>query len=129
MISHLNLAMSQTNDAYRDSGIYAELKPAHYTLVQYTEAFFKPFKSALREIRDATDGMIDNVHDLRKQYGADIVVMIIDDDSDKKVECGVAPLEETSVDNMFSVVNWYCAAKAGVYTFGHGESKGIDLLL
>ena len=40
-----------------------------------------PFNVGLREITSADDGVMDDVHIKRKQYGADLVVLIIHDET------------------------------------------------
>ena len=114
----LTLAVKETNDAYLFSGVHAQLVLVHSELVQYTEASSNAFSSALDHISDATDGIIDDVHNLRSQYGADIVSMIIDDSQ----YCGLGYLGPFK-QFMFSVTAWNCAT--GYYSFGHGKLIGL----
>ena len=86
MVDMLDLAIAETNDAYELSGVNAELVLVHSELIEYTEASSNAFSEALDHLASPTDGIIDDVHNLRSQYGADLVAMIIDDDE----YCGIA---------------------------------------
>src|SRR5690606_20416486 len=61
-----------------------------------------------------SDGYMDNVHTLRSQYGADIVVLIV---NDSPFLCGVAATIKAGVNNAFAVVIDHCAV--GNYSFAH----------
>ena len=113
MVDMLNLAIAETNDAYELSGVNAELVLVHSELIEYTEASSNTSEVALHHLTSTTDGIIDDVHDLRSQYGADLVAMIIDDDE----YCGIANFGPYK-SGMFSVVAWNCTT--GYYSFGHG---------
>merc|ERR1719491_1072848 len=55
---------------------------------------------------------MDDVHEKREVYGADLVALLIDDPQ----YCGLAWMGPTK-DRMFSVTSWSCAT--GYYSFGH----------
>ena len=120
MIDMLDLAVKETNDAYALSGVNAELVLVHSELIEYTEAASNTSEVALHHLTSTTDGIIDDVHDLRSQYGADLVAMIIDDDE----YCGIANLGPYK-SGMFSVTSWRCAT--GYYSFGNGKWKTSSL--
>jgi hypothetical protein len=116
------LAVQETNTAYSLSGVNAELQlafayrdPGNYVeinteLVDGNDAF----DNALRDLRDQSDSNLNDVHSKRIEYGADTVVLLIDDPD----WCGLGYVRTTPVsDRMFSVTRWSCAT--GYYSFGH----------
>lgn len=56
------------------------------------------------------DGYLDDVHDLRDDYGADLVAMMVNSDQ----YCGMAWLYSSS-DSAFSLTTWFC----NWFTFAH----------
>ena len=122
MRSRINLAIVETNTAYDLSGVNTQLHLVHATHVgAYTEVSGNAFSQALNHITSTSDGVIDHVHTLRTQYGADLVAMIIDDPQ----YCGMAWLGPRK-DLMFSVTAWNCAT--GYYSFAHelGHNFGCN---
>lgn len=123
MISKINLAVTETNDAYTLSGVTQQLNLVHTEeMIGYNEP--SSFSQILSDLASETDGDMDNVHALRDQYGADCVAMICQNGQ----YCGIAYLM-TNVshgfeDNAFSVTNYSCAT--GYYSFGHelGHNMG-----
>jgi hypothetical protein len=109
----VDLAVAETNTAFTESGVHTMLNLVHsYREESYVESSFSAFHTALLQITMTKDGVMDNVHALRDQYGADLVALIIDDPA----YCGTAwPFLD--VDYMFSVTKWSCAI--GYFTFGH----------
>jgi hypothetical protein len=113
MIDRIELAVAETNTAFIASGVNTMLNLVHsYREESYVEASTNAFGVALSHIKGTSDGVMDNVHALRDQYGADIVAMIIDDPQ----YCGIAYLGP-KVELMFSVTAWNCAT--GYFSFGH----------
>lgn len=123
MISKINLAVTETNDAYTFSQVTQQLNLVHTEeMIGYNEP--SSFSQILSDLASETDGDMDNVHALRDQYGADCVAMICQNGQ----YCGIAYLM-TNVshgfeDNAFSVTNYSCAT--GYYSFGHelGHNMG-----
>lgn len=113
----LDLAIRETNDAYKDSGVLTELNLVHsYRDETYVET---GFSSSLSDLRGTSDGKMDDVHDKRETYKADIVAMIIADSQ----YCGIANVGPNK-SLMFSVTAYNCAT--GYYSFGHeiGHNQG-----
>ena len=109
----IDLAIAETNTAYTASGINTQLRLVHaYREPNYVEASTDKFSSALNAITSTTDGVMDDVHSKRIDYGADIVAFIINDSA----ACGLAWMGPSS-NLMFSVAHWECAT--GYYSFGH----------
>ena len=118
----IDLAIAETNTAYNLSGVTTQLRLVHaYREPNYVEATTSAFSMALSSLRSTNDGIMDDVHEKRDIFGADIVAMIIDDSQ----YCGMAYLGPSS-DLMFSVSSWNCAT--GYYTFGHeiGHNMGCN---
>ena len=116
ILSRVNLAVTETNTAFELSGVIARLNLVHATYIQYTETIpdgtNNPFADALNGLHGTNDGIMDEVHDLRTQYGADIVAMLIG----TTTSCGRAKMGPAKA-NMFSVTAYNCAT--GYYSFGH----------
>jgi hypothetical protein len=110
----INLAISETNQAYRNSNIPTRLRlvKTHYD-DSYNDYRYD-WEVTLSYIRNNNDGQLDYVHAMRDQYGADFVSMIVDTGS----YCGIGyrPTTPTAGD-AFSLVQWSCAT--GYYSFGH----------
>jgi peptidyl-Asp metalloendopeptidase len=114
----VELAVAETNTAFINSGIHTQLSLVHsFRHDTYVEP---SFDGALSDLKGTSDGKMDEIHALRDQYGADLVVLIIDDPQ----YCGLGYVGP-SKDWMFSVSAWNCAT--GYYTFGH-EIGYVSLL-
>ncbi len=77
----------------------------------------------LSALRSRSDGVMDELHDLRDAYGADMVALL----SESGIgACGVAYLAPDSDDRMFSVTAQNCAV--GNLTFAHelGHNQGAS---
>ena len=116
MQSLINLAITETNQAYANSDITAELRLVHQAeLVGYTEN--GNFNTELNRLTSKGDGHIDEVHTWRDQYGADLVAMLVNSTQ----YCGIAWLmtnpSPSFEKNAFSVTARTCAT--GYYSFGH----------
>jgi hypothetical protein len=112
--SLIDLATSETNAAYSNSGVSHTIRIVGRQETSFSESGFT-FSGFLAS---AQDGSISGVHDLRNSTGADLVVMLVDGDDSL---CGLAYLM-TSVSSSFapfgySVTQTNCAT--GNYTFGH----------
>ena len=70
--------IEETNTAYTLAGATAQLNLVHaYQDPNYVEASSNAINTALSNIRSTNDGIIDDVHTKRTQYGADVVAMIV----------------------------------------------------
>ncbi|MBF8277158.1 MAG: Binding protein, N-terminal [Candidatus Brocadiaceae bacterium] len=119
----INLAITETNTCYTNSGITQRVHLVHAEEVSYDESGFN-WNTTLSRLTNTSDGFIDNVHTLRDTYKADEVVLLVADNG----YCGLAWLMTTVSNsfktNAFALVNWDCAT--GYYTFGHelGHNMG-----
>jgi len=113
MLGLVDAAIEETNVAYLMSGIQTSLRLVHaYREPSYVESSSSAFNNALNAITSTSDGVMDDVHQKRTEYGADIVAMLIDDGQ----YCGIGWIGPR-IDLMFSVTAWNCAT--GGYTFAH----------
>ena len=100
----INLAVTETNTAFAMSFANPVLNLLHVAYDPYIEDSRETSNRALASLQGKNDNKLDNAHYLRELYGADIVVLILDD----PLSCGSAYVGP-SKDYMFSVVSWSCA--------------------
>jgi len=105
----IQLAIDETNLSYEQSNIQTRLNLVHVYQVDYNE---QDILSDLKYLAFKNDSYMDEIHALRDQYCADIVVMIESSDN----YCGVSYLNPDA-DFAFSVVSVKCAT--GYYSFAH----------
>jgi len=110
MLGKINLAIDETNTAFTMSGINAKLRLVHaYLDSTYQES---DLKTALSDVTGMFDGNLNNVHEKRIKFGADIVSLWID----TSYGCGES-WDGPVKGYMFTAVNWLCAT--GYFSFGH----------
>jgi hypothetical protein len=118
----VNLAIAESNTAYANSGIGQRLRLVYKSAVAYTES--GTFDTDLARVTNPADGYMDNVPTLRNQYGADEVVLLINNTQ----YCGLAWLmtnpSPAFESNAYAVVYYDCAT--GYYSFAHelGHNMG-----
>lgn len=114
MASHIALGISETNQGYANSGLVQRFRLVYSGEVAYTET---SFDTSLADLQGTSDGKMDNVHALRNAYGADIVSLLINDDS----YCGLGYLMTSTATDFaayaFNVVYYSCAT--GYYSLAH----------
>ena len=122
MESLIDLAITETNTAYANSGVNARLALVHKSIT--TDAESGGFKGMLEAMQNPSDGRMDEVHAARNTHKADLVILICDDST----SCGLAYQMSTRSSSFerwaFSVVNRDCAT--GYYSFAHelGHNMG-----
>lgn len=113
----IDLAITETNNSYLNSGVAHRVRLVHKAETAYTEAASDAFSVALDALTATNDGFMDEVHTLRNTYGADQVSLIIN----SSTSCGIAWVMSTPstsfASNAFSVTARECAT--GYYSFGH----------
>ena len=107
----IDLAIAETNQGYQNSGITGSVTMVHKYQVNYTEA--SNSSTDLNRIAAKNDGYMDEVHGLRDQYGADVVLLV----SDVNGYCGQADAIMATESSAFAIVDWDCAT--GYYSTGH----------
>lgn len=128
MRARIALAVEEANTAYALSGIDLVLRAVHtYREPTGYVEYDDPDKSsigstALRDIATDGDGLMDDVHLKRTQYGADMVALIVNYGG------GVAyrSTPTASIGSQFSVTGWVKAT--GRFTFAHelGHNMGCN---
>lgn len=122
MEARIDLAIAASNRAYVNSLIPFEIRLVHSYEVDYNENT-GAYGDHLRALT-FTDGMMDEIHELRDTYGADMVSLLVDDGR----SCGNAWTMRTNstsfAGSAFSVVTWSCAV--GNMSFAHelGHNMG-----
>lgn len=109
----VQLAFAETNASYSNSGVYINAVPASASplAVEYSET--GSFDTDISALASKADGQIDDVHSLRDQADADVVVMLVANRS----YCGLASSILASKDTAFALVYHDCAT--GYYSFAH----------
>jgi hypothetical protein len=108
----IQLAFDESNTSYSNSGINLTIAPAYVGQVDYTEAGRTYFQH-VAALQSPSDGIMDIVHTWRDQYLADVVVLIVNDQS----YCGLASAVLANASTAFAAVDYTCAT--GNYSFGH----------
>lgn len=122
MVNLINLAVSETNTGYERSNIIQRMNLVHTAEVSYADDSSFNWNTALNNLTN-TDNVIDEVRTWRDTYGADLVVMIVNNTA----YCGIGWLMTPSYtyDSVgFSVVSRACAT--GYYSLAHetGHNMG-----
>ena len=108
----IQLAVSETNQGYLNSGINASVRLAHTYQVNYNETS-RSYDTILAHFSGKSDGFMDDIHGLRNSKAADVAVLIIN----QSAYCGLADDIMATVDSAFALVHYDCAT--GYYSFGH----------
>ncbi len=127
MRSLVDLAVSNANTAYANSGISTRLRLVHKAQVPYTES--ASISTDLSRLVSGGDGYLDSVQSLRDQYGADVVSLFGSGYTSSSGACGIGYLmsfvSTSFASNAFNVVDYSCAA--GNLSFAHevGHNEGM----
>lgn len=81
----ITLAVDSANQAYGNSQIAMQIRLVHTAEVAYVES--GAMDTDLTRLRSTTDGIMDQVHQLRDQHKADLVALIVDNGGNS---CGIA---------------------------------------
>ncbi len=115
--AEIDLAITLANEAYANSSIAPNLNLVHKAEISYDEN--GTYLEHLERLTYTSDGYMDSVHQLRDDYRADLVALIVDDLDEY---CGIAWIggDDTYA---FSVTTWDCIATD---TFAHevGHNQG-----
>ncbi|MFK7760451.1 MAG: reprolysin-like metallopeptidase [Phycisphaerales bacterium] len=121
--AEIDLSIAASNRAYNNSEIGFQINLVHTQEFEYDENT-SSYSTYLTQLRVTNDGVLDEVHELRDLYGADIVTMLVEDGRN----CGVArlmtSLSSSFQSSAFNIVTWYCGA--GNLSFPHelGHNMG-----
>ncbi|WP_179958327.1 M12 family metallo-peptidase [Chitinimonas arctica] len=111
-LAMIQLAVDETNASYQNSKVKTRLQLVHRVKVAYTEAG-KSYDTIVSQLAGTADGNMDNLHTLRNIYGADVVVLIVNQTD----YCGMADAIWATPTSAFAAVHYSCAT--GYYSFGH----------
>jgi hypothetical protein len=111
--NHIQLAIDETNQSYSNSDVNPTVSLVHKYETSYTES--SDIGTDKNRFKNDGDNYMDEVHDKIDQYGADVAMLMVTEDTNA---CGVA--DTILVDDeteSFAAVNQDCAT--GYYSFGH----------
>jgi hypothetical protein len=116
-----DLAVAETNQAFRNSGVNTRLRLVHTATIDYAETGDGSID--LQRLRLPTDGFLDGVHAARDAAGADLVVLVVEE---MDGFCGIG-----YVNGMlntggfgFSVVARTCASNGRTFAHEVGHNMG-----
>ena len=121
------LGVDSTNQAYSNSQVAMQLRLVHTAEVSYTES--GAIDADLTRLRSTTDGIMDQVHQLRDQHNADLVALIVDDGGGF---CGIAYVMANGpragfASSAFSVTARDCVANDTLaHELGHNMGNAHD---
>ena len=107
----IQLAIDETNQGYRDSYVDMEVELVHRHETTYLES--GSMLVDRNAFRIDGDGVMDEVHDLRERYAADVALLITSDSS----ACGYASAIGANEETAFGVVAENCTT--GYFSFAH----------
>jgi hypothetical protein len=108
----VQLAVDEANQSYVNSKINQQLRLVYSYQVNYNEAG-KSYDTIVADLAGKSDGNMDEIHQLRDQYGADLVALIVN----QSAFCGMADAIMATEDKAFAAVYYSCAT--GYYSFAH----------
>ena len=122
--AEVELAIEIANDGYENSLIDTQLNLVHMVETDYNEN--GDYFDHLNRLTFMNDGFMDEVHDLREEYNADMVALLVHDGQ----FCGVAwimlNLSADFEDRAFSVTTWYCGGQVFAHELGHNMGCAHD---
>ena len=113
MYGHSQLCVDVMNQALANSDIGREAELVFVGRADFTET--GDMKNDLILFKNDNDGVMDNVHNLRIQYAADVCVLIVNENH--YTLCGKAAALRSSSEYAFALVGWGCSVNK--YTFPH----------
>lgn len=121
--SMIELAVAESNEGYANSGVLINLVLVHKAMTQYGEGdILKDLNRFM--IRD--DGRMDEIHEARDTYGADVSILIVDNQA--RQACGVAASIGSTATSAFAILHWECTTGNSVFAheIGHLLSARHD---
>jgi Ca2+-binding RTX toxin-like protein len=112
MLSQIDLAVAQTNQAMDAAGATSDIRLVHAAEVPYTEG--GDMQADLYDLNDPNDGVLDEAMVLRETYGADMVHLIVNSGQ----YCGIAFILGPT-----AVTRRSCAT--GNLTFAHEQGHNM----
>jgi len=109
--SLIDLAITESNIGYANSGVGITLQLATKAQITYTQS--GSFSTDLSRYRGTSDGYMDSVHTTRNSVAADVGVLVINNSS----SCGLASGIGSTASTAFAAAHWSCIT--GYYSFAH----------
>lgn len=109
--ARIGLGVVEMNQGYANSGVNPRVRLVHVESAGYDEV--GDFDTDLARIVDTDDGYMDNIHNVRNTYGADMVGLVLE----SPVYCGLASAILANQANAFMTVARGCVT--GYYSFAH----------
>jgi hypothetical protein len=122
MMTVIDTAILETNNAYANSGIDTRVRLVHAEHVSYNES--GSFFIDLDRMTDKGDLYLEEVHTMRDAHRADLVVMLIDDMDYCGLGWLMTTLSPAFASYGFSVTNWECALTTLTFPHELGHNMG-----
>lgn len=108
--NHIRLAIDEMNQSFINSGVNYQAELVYMEETSYTES-----NNDELDLQRFTliDGFMDNIHNLKEAYSADVCVLI----AELTDYCGIAAAIKSCSDRSFCIVHSSCAT--GNFTFAH----------
>jgi hypothetical protein len=128
MYSLINLANFEANTAYSISGAHQRLHLVHIGALMAPEPSTSSWSANRDSLTDPADGVWDEVHAWRDEFGADMVIGIVEVASGGGTS-GIATVMESMNSSWestaFSIVSWEYATTYYSYTHELGHGMGL----
>jgi peptidyl-Asp metalloendopeptidase len=112
----IELAVAESNQGYANSGVLIDLVLVHKALTLYGEG---DILKDLERFRTPGDGRMDEVHEARDAHGADVMMLIVDNQA--RQACGVASSIGSNAETAFAILHWECATGNSVFAHEVGH--------
>jgi peptidyl-Asp metalloendopeptidase len=117
----IELAVNETNEAFRNSGISTRIRLVHVVDIEYEEGGNSEVD--LARLRNPNDGFLDSLHTLRDQHAADLVAIIVE----RSDVCGRAylgALASWGSEYAFSLTRRVCMGSGITFAHEIGHNLG-----
>ena len=114
MQNHIQTACDGLKQSFDNRGVDFDVELVHTVETAYTNGTgIQGYETDVVNFYVDGDGFMDNVHDLREEYSADVCVLIVDNPT----ACGIAAAIKSCENATFCLVHWSCAVTN--YSFAH----------
>jgi hypothetical protein len=108
----IDQAVAESNTGYSNSNVNITMTLVHTAEVDYSETGFN-WSTCLNRLKNPSDGYMDGVHPMRDAYCADVVLMVVNNQS----YCGLAYTIMANESEAFCLASRVCIT--GYYSFAH----------